>query len=69
VSKDNVVSLSAAKTLTADELDARIKKRKAEMEVTPCYRCGHSPAAPDGGCLCCQNAHTPDPDGSFKEAA
>lgn len=66
---DPPVSQSAAKPLTADELDKRIEKRKREMEVTPCYRCDHSPADPQTDCACCFWAHTPLPDGTFKEAA
>ena len=62
-------SPSKGPDLTPEQLDARIAKRKREMEVTPCYRCGHSPANPQPDCACCFWAHTPLPDGSFKEAA
>lgn len=62
------VSKTSLPTLTADELDARIKQREREMETAPCYRCDHSPAAPDPGCPCCHDAHTPDLDGNFTGA-
>jgi hypothetical protein len=62
-------SPSKGPDLTADELVARIEKRRREMEVTPCYRCDHSPAAPEKNCACCFWAHTPLPDGTFKDAA
>ena len=63
------ISGSAAKPLTADEIDARIEQRKREMESQPCYRCGHPASTPQSDCACCFWAHTPLPDGTFKEAA
>ena len=63
------ISDSAAKPLTPEEFEARIEQRKREMEETPCYRCGHSPANQQRDCACCFWAHTPLPDGTFKEAA
>ena len=62
------VSESAGPVLRADELDAKIRQRQREMETAPCYRCDHSPAAPDPGCPCCHDAHTPNADGDFTGA-
>lgn len=58
-------SPSAVPPLGAEQIEARIAQRRAEIEQTPCYRCDHKPAAPDAGCVCCQNAHTPNADGHF----
>ena len=63
------ISPTATRPLTSEELDKRVEKRKKEIESQPCYRCGHSAASPEQGCACCFWAHTPLPDGTFKEAA
>lgn len=60
-------SPTAAPALTKGQLEDRIKQRKREMATQGCYRCSHSEASPDTGCVCCRNAHTPDAEGRFKE--
>jgi hypothetical protein len=58
-------SATAGPVLTADELELKIEQRRMEIEQTPCYRCDHKPVAPDPGCPCCADAHTPNADGDF----
>lgn len=62
-----IISHTAAPALTADQLEARIAKRRKEMDAQPCYRCDHSNAAPAPDCVCCVSAHTPNADGEFPE--
>lgn len=66
---DNAALASRAALAVTQEASVRQLERVAEMSVQPCYRCDHSLGTPDPACVCCQNAHTPDVDGNFPEAA